>query len=304
MKRILCCLVGAALGLASCQNELDVNGGTPDFEVPAVTGTLQAGRPVTFQFAGDAGLISFYSGEPLKQYEKKEGRTEKATGGTLTFTSAVTGGTQANQLSVLASSDFNGNYADPASVQAASWTDITSRFTLGTSASFTSSTAKSISDLMVPGKPLYVAFKYTTKPQADHGAARTWMIQGLTLQSTTAIGTVTAADMFTAGLRLVGTSAARSSATTARVTFLANENSTGSDPASEIWAISAPLPWENVTLGPDRPVGIKGNTGARLESYTYTYTRPGTYKATFVAQNANIDQRKEVVKHVDITITE
>jgi hypothetical protein len=308
MKRIQLSLLLACLMLSACKNDLVVNGGEPDFHVETSTPEFKKGTPVTFKLTGDAGMISFYSGEPLKQYELREGRTEKATGGTFAFTSSVTGGTQANQFAVMASSDFNGNYDDINDVKKATWTNITSRFTLGTTTAFTASTAKDISDVLVPGKPLYLAFRYTTKPQATNGEARTWMVQGITFQSVTAIGNITSVDMFTAGMRIVDenakTSPARSTATTSRITLLGNEFSAGNDPASEHWAISAPVNWESINVGPDRPVAIKGVTSAPMQNYTYTYTKAGTYKAYFVAQNVNIDASKVVVRPVDIKIIE
>jgi len=308
MKKIQYSLLLACLMLSACKNDLIVNGGTPDFNVESLNAEFKKGSPVTFKLTGDAGLISFYSGEPLRQYELKDGRTEKAIGGTLAFTSAVSGGTQANQFAVMASSDFNGNYSDIAEVKKATWTNITSRFTLGTTTAFTASTAKDISDLLVPGKPFYLAFKYTTKPQTANGEARTWMVQGINYQSVTAVGNITSVDMFTAGIRIVDenakTSPARSIATTSRITLLGNEFSSANDPASEHWAISAPISWESINLGPDRPVAIKGVTSTKLDSYTYTYAKSGNYKAYFVAQNANVNTNKVVVKQVDVKIAE
>ena len=308
MKRIQYSLLLACLMFSACKNDLVVNGGEPDFNVEPLNAEFKKGAPVTFKLTGDAGLISFYSGEPLKQYELKDGRTEKATGGTLAFTTAVSGGTQTNQLAVMASSNFSGNYSDIAEVKKATWTDITSWFTLGTTTAFTASTAKDVSDLLVPGKPLYLAFKYTTKPQTANGEARTWMVQGITYQSVTAVGNITSLDMFTAGMRIVDenakTSPARSTATTSRITLLGNTFTAANDPASEHWAISAPISWEDINVGPDRPVAIKGVTSTKLDSYTYTYAKAGTYKAHFVAQNANVDANKVVVRQVDVKIAE
>ncbi len=303
MYAIIC---GSLMLHASCKKDLDLNGGTPDFEVTATTGSFKAGEPVLFRFSGNADIISFYSGEPLKDYTFRAGRTATCTGGLLSFTSAVTGGAQTGQLAVLASSDFNGQYANLTAVQAATWTDITARFTLGTSATFLASGAKDISDLLVKGKPLYIAFRYLAKPQQQNGAARTWMVQSFSFQSITPLGNMAATDMFTHAFRLVNsnpaTAPARSVASTSRITLLANTFTADNDPASENWAISAPIAWETVNLGPDRPTGIKGGTAARLESYSHTYTKAGTYKAYFVASNTNIDKSSEVVKEVTVTV--
>ena len=139
MKRTYAIILASLLLHAACKKSLDLNGGTPDFEVVSTTGSFKAGEPVLFKFSGNADNISFYAGEPLRDYAFREGRTEAATGGLLAFTSAVTGGAQAGQFAVMASSDFNGQHADINAVKAATWADITSRFTLGTSATFLSS---------------------------------------------------------------------------------------------------------------------------------------------------------------------
>lgn len=290
----------------ACEKSLDLNGGTPAFAVDSVTGSFKAGEPVLFRFSGDADIISFYSGEPLKDYAFRGGRTEAATGGLLTFTSAVTGGAQTGQLTVLASSNFNGAYTDINAVKAATWTDITTRFTLGTSATFLSAGVKDVSDLLVKGKPLYVAYRYITKPQTQNGQARSWMVQGYNFQAITPLGNLTAYDMFSGAFQLVKsnppTAPARSAVSTSRLTLLANEFTADNDPETENWAISAPITWESVNLGPDRPTGIKGGTAARLESYSHIYTKAGTYKAYFVASNTNIDKSSEVVREVTVTI--
>lgn len=293
--------------LASCSKEIKLSNGTPDFDVKTTGGTFQAGETVEFQFGGNAGLISFYSGEALHEYTFKDGRVVDGGPVTLSFTSAVTGGTQANQFAVVASSDFNGNYNDFASVQAATWEDITDRFLLGTNATFRASGAKDISDLIVEGKPLYIAYKYAAQPQTTAGVARTWMVQALSLTTATSVGSLVLADMSNASFEIVQqvadtSSVPRSSISTTRVTLLGNKFDAANDPYHEIWAITKAINAEKIDLGPDRPVPIKGIADPMLESYTYKFTKPGTYKVSFVASNINIDESKEVVRHTDITV--
>ncbi|MEX2232857.1 MAG: DUF5017 domain-containing protein [Cyclobacteriaceae bacterium] len=340
-----------ALLLASCETEIE----TPDFQVSTESSTYQAGQPVRFILDGHADMISFYSGEPTKEYSYRQGRVIEITdeGGTLVFTSAVTGGTQAGQLTFLASTNFDGNYDNLASVQAADWVDITDRFTFGTSATFLTSTTQDISDLLVPGGPIYFAYRYVTKPQVANGLARTWMIQGFLLKSKTLFNgaELTIADQANAGFRIVDqdpeNAPSRSSITTSRVSLLGNiykdpadpiydpenpiydpenpiydpesplyqpatvrpdfvpydPNSPYNDPQTENWAVSKPIYFNKVDLGPDWSTALKGIANSRLEEYAYVYTKPGTYTAHFVAINASIEGRKEVVKEITITIT-
>jgi hypothetical protein len=338
--------------LASCETEIE----TPDFQVSTASTTYQAGEAIRFVIEGNADMISFYSGEPTNDYAFREGRIVNVAdaGATLQFTSGVTGGTQEDQLTFLASTDFDGNYDNLASVQAADWIDITDRFTFGTSATFLNSTTQDISDLLVPGSPIYFAFRYITMPQKDNGLARTWMIQGFLLNSKQLFeeSPVTITDQAHAGFRIVDqepeNAPSRSTITTSRVSLLGNiykdpndpiydpenpiydpENpiydpesdlydptavrptyvpydpdSPYNDPQTENWAVSKPIYTNEVDLGPDWSIPIKGIANSKLEEFRYTYTKPGTYTAYFVATNATIDGRKDVVKEINITITD
>lgn len=350
-------LVGALL-IASCDKGLEVPD-APDFDVTTDADTYKVGEEITFNInGGNAHIISFYSGEPLKEYNSRDGRIEDVSGAgaTMEFQNSVQTGTQANQLSVLYSTNFNGDYSSLASVKSATWTDITSRFTpLATSTTFvpTTITPKDISDLLVTGKPIYFAFKYVTLPQATNGLARQWFIQTFAIKSKALLdGTIplTIVNQATAGFRIVDqnleNAPARSTITSTRLTLYGNEylhaalpkfdpnnamydpanpiynprdpayqpttkfptyvpfdpNSPYNDPASEHWAVSKAITIDKVDLGPDWATSIKGISNPELKAHRYTYAKPGTYKAVFVASNNSIDDVKSVVKEVTITI--
>jgi hypothetical protein len=342
-SRIYSLLLGALL-LASCDKFEESQ--APDFEVTTQQASYKVGQPVNFQFQGQADMISFYSGQALNDYAFKEGRVIDATGAgaTLSFSTSLQGtGTQKNTFKVLASTDFNGKYDDLASVKAATWTDITSRFTLspGTSTAFTASGQQDISDLLVPGKPIYIAFQYHNKPQQANGLARQWMVQTFAVKSSKTLEdkALTLADQMNAGFVLVDQykdqAPARSLVTSTRITLYANiykdpasplydpnnpiyhqdsaeydpnavyvpydPASPYNDPESENWAISKPIYTQTIDLGPDRAVAVKGME-TQPDSYVFTYDTPGTYKAYFVAANANIAGSRQVVRSVDITI--
>lgn len=206
MKNLKYLLGLSTLLIMSCERELVVKE-APDFDVITETTTYKAGQPVLFDFSGEADLITFYSGQPYNDYAYREGRVLKfdSLGASLSFSTSVQSGTQPNQLSVLASTDFTGNYSNLASVKSATWIDITNRFKLATSATFIASTPQDLSDLIVAGKPLYIAFRYITKPQAVNGLARIWSIQGLTLTSKSVFNGANPVlnDQIYAGFRIV-----------------------------------------------------------------------------------------------------
>lgn len=365
-------LLGVLL-LASCSKELAVTD-APDFDVTTETTTYKAGQTVTFKIKdGGVNNLSFYSGQTLRDYAFKDGRLldVKADGATLEFSSSVQQGVQANQLTVLLSTDFNGDYSSLAKVKSATWTDISSRFLLGTTTAFRASGVVSIADLIVAGKPFYISFKYLTKPQATNGLARQWFIQSFAIKSTailentasTAVIPLILADQLAAGFRIIDENAAsvvgpnfipydkapaQASVTATRVTLFGNRYLTANlpifdssnsiydpknpiydrlsqayvptavrptfipfdpaspfnDPQSEHWAVSRPFTISTVDFGPDRPIPIKGDiTSSSLTEYKFTYAIPGTFKAVFVASNSTVDNVKQVVKEINLTIT-
>jgi hypothetical protein len=319
-------LLAGLLFFASCETDLP-EVASPTFDVTTKSDTYKAGQVVTFDITGDAHVVSFYSGEPLKEFAYRNGRVVEAgnAGAKLSFTTAVVGGTQGTlstteppQLRVMASTNFNGNY-DWAGIQAATWTDITSRFRYSVSPTvFATSTVVDISDLIMEGKPIYIAFRYVTLPQATNGTARNWQVESFAVISNKDIGTTdmpvtpTITNLLGAGFRLVDqnpiAAPARSVLTATRISLLGNlydaVNDSGNDPQSENWAISRPINTSSFDVGIDKASAIREQVSASaLTSHTYTYTKPGVYKATFVASNLTKNDRKDVVREVTITVT-
>src|SRR5690606_16710451 len=159
MRYFITCI--CLLLLASCSKDLEVNK-VPDFNVTTESTTYKVGEEVKFNITGTADNLSFYSGTPNNDYAYRNGRVIDLgnSGASMVFSSSVDGGTQANQLSVLASTNFNGDYSSIQSLQAATWVDITNRFVFGSTTTFLTSGEKDISDLLEPGSPIYIAFKY------------------------------------------------------------------------------------------------------------------------------------------------
>lgn len=318
--KILNLFAGLTFIVVGCNTELDVE--TPAFDVSVESTTVQAGQEVYFSFTGTADNIYFYSGELLKDYAYKDGRLINVadSGAVVSFTSAVTGGVQQNQLSVLYSTNFDGNYDDLSKVKAATWTDITSSFNLGTNATFLASGSFDISELLIKNKPICFAFKYITKPQQVNGLARTWMIQNFTVTSKGKLGpnTLTISDQWGAGFRIIDekkeNAPAQSVITSSRITLLGNiyknasdpgydPNSPFNDPLSENWAVSTPIYVNEIDLGPDLAKAIKSKD-TQSKGYGYTFSQPGTYQVYFVASNNSIDFTKEIVKKFEIIVTE
>ena len=230
-------LLGVLL-MASCNKVIVVD--APNFDVSTEATTYKVGEEIKFTFkGGNVNNIAFYSGETLENYDYKDGRVVsiRDSSASMAFQSSVQLGTQANQVSVLSSTDFNGDYSSLPKVKAATWTDITSRFALGTGTAFLASGTKDIKDLIVTGKPIYFAFKYLTKPQETNGLVRTWYIQLFAITSYAKLdGTITLplTDQTSAGFRIVDenkeNAPALSTITATRITLVGNRFQVASDP--------------------------------------------------------------------------
>lgn len=329
-------LLVALLLLASCEKDHLGDVKDPTLEVKTASATYKVGDVINFDISGESDLVYFYSGEPQSEFAYRDGHVVDVSGSgvNMTFNIAATGNatsqgtlnaTTPPQLTVWASTDLNNDYS-PAGVAKATWTDITSRFKYATTATFISASPTangvSVTDLVKPGKPLYIGFRHETKPQAvappTGGITRSWLIEGFSMTSQKDIGTP-ANPLFPqfynftgAGFHIVdmyGKAApARSSLSATRLTLLGNlydaVNDPGNDPNTVNWGITTPMYFNTIDLGYDRAIALKDQVKeSALTTYSYTYTTPGIYKATFVASTNNITHRKEVVREVTLTIT-
>lgn len=349
-------LLGAVLLFAaSCSKEIGATK-MPAFDVQTDATTYQAGKAITFNISGgNADYITFYPGTPLNEYQYRNGHVVDAAGAgaLLSFTTGVSGGVQTNQLALMASTNFDGNYTYDR-VKAATWTDITSRFVLAPDGTAKASTEQDISDLLAPGKPIYIAFKYLTKPQATNGLASKWAITTFLMNSKLKLGTATLkiTDLPFAGFKLVDQNPVNAPS---RSSILVNASlslygnlykqatdpifdqnnpifkadnpiydpkspqfdpfavrptwvkfdptNPYNDPTSENWAVSKALTPDKIDMGMDKGTGIKTISDAVKKTHSYTFGTPGTYTVTFVAKNQTIDDTKEVVKQITLTIT-
>lgn len=313
MKKILiCCLL-----LAACDREMRV--ATPDFTVGVRTAEVRAGEAVEFVFAGSADYITFYSGEPCADYACREGRTVvPGWENRLSFDTEITAGNQPDQLSVLISDRFNGNYGDYDNLVRTDWTDITAWFDLASGKGATPSTAQELSAFVSPGRPVYLAFRYRTRPQTLNGTASRWVVSGLKIVNRTEeLGEVVLYDLLNAGFRLIDPfsrtdAACRSAVSQTQLVLEGNFYGPdsegviqGTDIETEHWIVSRALDLSSPReLGPDRGEAVKGFTQPVPAGYSHVYETPGVYDAVFVASCQSLEERKEVVESIRITVTE
>ena len=298
------------LAVTACDDQMNLAPGLDDFQVQTSSNTYKVGDEVTFTLSGDPNMITFYSGEEYQDYAYKDGRTIVVNRTLLSFSTAnpSAAGAQPRQYSVWVSTDFNGDYSNFSNVSAATWTEITSHFTFATSGTFVQSGQLDLSDLLVEGKPLYVAYRYITRPQRENGPVRSFIVQTFSLTGETSGAPVIITEHGGAGFRIVEqnpeTAPSRSTITATRLTLLGNLLTDDHDPATETWAITKGFDTGNIEMGPDQPMAIKGNEHPRLEEHRYVYTEPGTYRVVFVATNANAKDSRQVVRELELTITQ
>src|SRR5699024_6784018 len=91
-----------------------------------------------------------------------------------TFRSSVVYGSQTDDLTMYVSTDFNGGNT-LAAINGSKWTDITTRPTLAEGSPFVSSGDVDFASFIEPGKPLFIAFKYSA-PATSKPTQRMWRI--------------------------------------------------------------------------------------------------------------------------------
>ncbi len=156
------------------------------------------------------------------------------------FTSTVTTGTQANTLSLLVSSDFNGSY-DSASIYQATWTDITDRAKLASSSTSVSSGDIDLTQFINNDHPVYIAFKYTGYASS---AQKNWTLRNLVLDNVLPDSTshnLLDISESTAAFKsvLMKNTAVKWTVSTSQLNF--KGGTTTASPEAEGWVISKPL---------------------------------------------------------------
>lgn len=302
--RFIMLLFGAAI-LNACKKEQVEDIST--FSVEPASVTVAVGEEATFQLTGDPSQISFYSGEVGNAYDFKDvSRIDKVKD--LIFAFAVHNTpTELVQVQLMFSTDFNGIY-DYENVSAATWYDLSSRFHWAAPApwqtNWEESGAVNIADMLESGRPFYIAYKYVA-PAVPTGTVpgRSWRTRSHSLRVTTEYGhNINLATYATMGWRLVKKDPSLTSSSTVAATILLISATAGHRPEYEEWGISKLFEVDEIDMGVDRSVPVKGYADMPITEYTHVYSEPGTYRATFIASNKTAYNDRETVKQVDITV--
>ena len=342
MKRNIIYPIITLFGLMMFSNCSKTTVESPDsFDVTVSKPTYKVGDTVKFLLSGSPDQVIFYSGEVGMRYENTERFTGTGTA-KLVFQSSLQKGvlTNGDSLRLMVSSNLKGY--DSISIVKATWTDITSRNTkwpAAISTAFTTSDSINLTDFN--NDSINIAFRYKGKKSATVTQQK-WLIQGFSLVNILpdgtktglfappqiAGGTATSAFANTGWVEAslknntlpgfnawnVGTaniSAAKAVknpngipiVTAYPITF--DPGLTTGNDDNDDWLITSKVNLKQVKA--DFGVPIKNAVALTLTKFnavpaTY-YKIPGTYTATFVALNLDIEKTQKVVRNVTFTVT-
>lgn len=320
LKQTICLslLVGC---LASCQRD---NVDDVKFGVTAEQMTVKAGETVRFVFDGNPDYIIFYPGTKECAYENRN-RTEIDNLTDLkvscSFSQNYTEPAQYTGKKILKayiSTDFTGDNTAEA-VEAATWTELTDMPmpVLEEGAKDINVNLDSeVSLETYKEKDFFLAFKYEAEPnffnepgypttKYTNYAKPRIIIKTLTLHKIDSDGHDY--QMLDA-VNEWGVSFIPVEPLPAVGSYKVNESSIYVQPDKshktknvKVWLVSKRL--NGSSIAPDLGMPIKG-TNARLPYYEYRYSKPGTYKATFVATNAKMWDASQTVRELTIQVTE
>ena len=290
---IIITLLSIIVFIAGCVEDLLVE--SPDFQIAMDSAVVKAGEEVIFLIEGNPDFMTFYSGEDGHRYMHRS-RTQAEGTPALSFKNTLRWGAQQNTLQVMISTDLSGN-ADASSVGAATWTDITSSFTLDTNAGSFDFVDSGAGDLLAYiDKPVYLAFRFTGTAGTTQ---RTWRITDFSITLTTTHGeAINVADISIPGFVGVNVEG-EGKVWTWKNTFWEMAGGNASAPSNEDWLVTGPL---NLTaVFPDKGASQNSYTD-KVSEIPHTYDQPGTYTATFVGINVTVDDTKELVRAITIQV--
>ncbi len=305
-KYLIATLLLFTMIFQSCSNFEEVE--TPNFNVE-FNRTAKVGEPVEFTVANAPDFLNFFAGDFERKYINRN-RTNADGVVTMSFLNSQKWGLGTNAqgtFSVWYSKDYDGS-GEATSVNSATWVDISNRFNISTLYDFTfqNSGDVDITDL-ADGNPIYFGFKYFSDNTADRGAE--WYFDDLNIKMEVegAPAPLTVATENNPGFKPVDVQGIESAWNGAKWYF---DTAKGVDGiwrmrgnshkiVNEDWLITNPI---NLTkVAPDKGVPLK-TYSEKLETFSHTYTKSGTYTITFVGNNTTVQGNEESIKEYTIEV--
>ena len=335
MKIRICIIASVLPFLFSCEQdlkqELDSSVSAHSEGGQYVDDTLYVypSSEVVFDFKGDPDIITFYSGENGKMYDRRNmtelPASSLASGISVTFATQY-GTNSGDTFSVYLSTEYDGLSGDyETDIEMLSggitWNDITQQCDLPEKANTGGNNGDGSSSVVIPlddyldSKSVAIAFLYHT----DGNIRPRWEVRNFSVTSTD----LETGESSTLRPADIGFSPFHEAEEGANVYNSATNNAEGrwrltymTDPAQDYmmgchpskagvptrsWLISNPINLKSRT--PDTGEAIK-NITVYLDTYCYTYDKPGLYKATFVMKRVNYRYTDENVRNVYIRVVD
>lgn len=283
----------------SCDNKdypEDWKPGSGELTIQMDKTSIKQAEFFTLQFSGYADSIMVYDGTLGHEYRYKDRTAMEGVKPKVSFTSYMQWGAQTNSLSVLVSTDFAGVKYDAAEIEAATWTNITSRFALSTGADNTASGEVNLADLVKPGKQMYFAFKYEGKMGSTQ---RQWTIKNFVIKNELPTGVVQdVANTGSAGWKQYSF-ANSAKVWTFNTTQVGIEGGNATSEDNLDWVITKALDFTKVA--PDQPSHmVKSRFENMVKMYRVGYKSPGQYKLTVVGKGTDGKETGKLEKDVTV----
>ena len=299
-------------------NENDFGFDNP-FDAQASSLSCNAGQSVTFTLSGIPGTIEFWSGEVPHRWEFRNAGETAWPDINMSFKTFLQAGAQPTPLKVKYSKDYNGAGTE-AAILAATWTDITDRFTYATDNSvtvtptstdgFVSSGIVNVSDVYTADESVYFCFFYHVDAfvtALNNGRTQCYL-NALTIDrvyggETTNLFTESKESLpFINGASYDGESSSNSPSWNSNLNAIKFTSAFKPTSVKDAYAVTPAIRREGVILSADSGIVIKGQEDAMIGSYTYKFDNPGTYNVVFVGNIETFAGTKQIVKEFQITV--
>lgn len=303
------------------------------FAVEAAATECRAGEPVLFVLSGEAETVDFYSDEKYHQWEYADKDRMEYSGVYFSFRSQMqctASNYQAHPLSVKVSTDFDGTFAEP-NILAATWTDISARFTLPT-VPWSTNDGPTTEDRylqegrMIPSGEadlspyydenspyLYVAFFYhidAYDATLQNERVGVWFTDIEAVREEAGVRTVILSqneeEIHVTDGANYGTTPSRWGKTFEHngVTYHPWEFWCESKPKGDrdSYAVTNRLERKVSNFGPDTPEQVKGGGTPMPKTFSHTYAEPGTYEAVFAGRSKTLTGETQRIFRFTVTV--
>lgn len=310
MKRYLI-LMSALLSMISCHDSYEVT--APSLHIWTNKASYAVGDTIVFHIEGSPDMINLYPGTFGREYRYRDVDRTYTYTPTLSFRAAKFAGNNEDCAELLYTTEFNENY-DFVNVQSVSWTNISDRFDIpsidGTSANFSGAGTVDVTDIFEEGKTVYFAWycKTNEASQRTRFQVADFNLQGVSTDDSRFSGILMSQAAMGFQWSLNAAAAAQESNLpniTSSLIYWNGIFDNTAGPLKEGYAVSGPITLpEQINLGKDSPIVVKGMQNENMTEYTYVFEEAGEFEVTFVGFNVNFEGKKEIVKTIKLTIEE